>query len=122
MTVGGNRRRRQSDDSIVIKFIDNEDDFQITIFKFGRGMVCHIEVKVWVVVKTVEFDPWDKLKDLRKKLVLKQASGIILIALDEVQVHILENEIEIQEYTTVSSDAILLATDELDVVSPTRLL
>jgi len=34
----------------------------------------------------------------------------------------LENEIEIQEYTTVSSDAILLATDELDVVSPTRLL
>jgi len=47
-------------------------------------MVCHIEVKVWVVVKTVEFDPWDKLKDLRKKLVLKQASGIILIALDEV--------------------------------------
>lgn len=50
----------------------------------GRGMVCHIEVKVWVVVKTVEFDPWDKLKDLRKKLVLKQASGIILIALDEV--------------------------------------
>ncbi|KAG5043089.1 hypothetical protein JHK87_007004 [Glycine soja] len=106
-------------------------------------MVCHIEVKVWVVVKTVEFDPWDKLKDLRKKLVLKQASGIILIALDEVfvevslsnaylisyecipdqvQVHILENEIEIQEYTTVSSDATLLATNELDVVSPTRLL
>lgn len=51
----------------------------------GRGMVCHIEVKVWVVVKTVEFDPWDKLKDLRKKLVHEQARGIIFTALDEVR-------------------------------------
>lgn len=47
---------------------------------------------------------------------------IEICVLFQVQVHILENEIEIQEYTTVSSDAILLATDELDVVSPTRLL
>uniref|UniRef100_A0A0R0LCY5 Creatinase N-terminal domain-containing protein n=1 Tax=Glycine max TaxID=3847 RepID=A0A0R0LCY5_SOYBN len=38
----------------------------------------------------------------------------------EVQTHLVENGIEIQEYTAVSSDATLLATDELDAVSTAK--
>ncbi|RDX99400.1 hypothetical protein CR513_17551 [Mucuna pruriens] len=38
----------------------------------------------------------------------------------EVQTHLVENGIEIREYTAVSSDATLLATDELDVVSTAK--
>ncbi|KAK7367443.1 hypothetical protein VNO80_09455 [Phaseolus coccineus] len=38
----------------------------------------------------------------------------------EVQAHLVENEIEIREYTAVSSDVTLLATDELDTVSTVK--
>ncbi|KAK7406647.1 hypothetical protein VNO78_08276 [Psophocarpus tetragonolobus] len=38
----------------------------------------------------------------------------------EVQAHLLENGIEIREYTAVSSDVTLLATDELDTISTAK--
>lgn len=38
----------------------------------------------------------------------------------QVQAHLVENEIEIREYTDVSSDVTLLATDELDTVSTVK--
>ncbi|KAL9327739.1 hypothetical protein ACSQ67_002742 [Phaseolus vulgaris] len=38
----------------------------------------------------------------------------------EVQAHLVENEIEIREYTDVSSDVTLLATDELDTLSTVK--
>lgn len=38
----------------------------------------------------------------------------------EVQAHLVENEIEIRDYTAVSSDVTLLATDDLDTVSTVK--
>ena len=38
----------------------------------------------------------------------------------QVQAHLVENGIEIREYTAVSSDTTLLATDELDSVSTAK--
>ncbi|CAJ1929997.1 unnamed protein product [Sphenostylis stenocarpa] len=38
----------------------------------------------------------------------------------EVQAHLVEHEIEIREYTAVSSDVTLLATDELDTISTVK--
>ncbi|KOM45114.1 hypothetical protein LR48_Vigan06g042000 [Vigna angularis] len=38
----------------------------------------------------------------------------------EVQAHLVENEIEIRDYTAVSSDVTLLATDDLDTISTVK--
>lgn len=38
----------------------------------------------------------------------------------QVQAHLVENEIEIRDYTAVSSDVTLLATDDLDTVSTVK--
>ncbi|PKU87077.1 Xaa-Pro aminopeptidase [Dendrobium catenatum] len=55
----------------------------------------------------------DKLKNLREKLVQDKAYGIIVTALDEVHSSLSENDIEVREYNTVSSDVSLLASGKL---------
>ncbi|CAI8583814.1 unnamed protein product [Vicia faba] len=91
------------------------------------------EIKA-VVVQPLEFagrSVIDKLLDLRKKFVQEHAQGLVVTTLDEVawlyvsikvKTHLEENGIEIKEYTEVSIDVALLATNELDSVSTTKSL
>ncbi|WVZ09984.1 hypothetical protein V8G54_014514 [Vigna mungo] len=47
-------------------------------------------------------------------------SAFIYVDKQKVQAHLVENEIEIRDYTAVSSDVTLLATDDLDTVSTVK--
>lgn len=84
-----------------------------------KSSFIYIEVLIKVYLESVTLADDLFILTLGGKL-WRNENSIKNCDLCQVQAHLVENEIEIRDYTAVSSDVTLLATDDLDTVSTVK--